>query len=355
MAKTYSEFPNSDIVDAKIRDALTSKADKVTTLAGYGITDAYTKTETEDKISAAVSAEETARNTAIANAINAVKDSAPEAFDTLKEIADWIEDDQSGAAAMAAQISSHTAQLSQLSQNKVDKVAGKELSTNDYTTEDKEKLAGVEAGAQVNAPVDSALSDTSENAVQNKVVKVELDKKYEKPSTGIPASDLADGALAGKADKPATFTAGNLAEFDSNGNPTDSTIPAANVAVKGEIPYALVTKTISNGAVSLDDRAINAVAVSSSLASLTVNFPTATSGRVRDFAMRLNIAAGVTAPEIAWPQGVTLENNGGEVPEIADGGTGGSSTILYFSETENNGTTAKFLVKSETLAAIMQA
>ena len=139
----------------------------------------------------------------------------------------------------------------------------------------------------------------------------------------------------------------------------EDALAALRAAIAGKadvsaIHYALVTKTITNGAVSLDDRAINAVSVSSSLASLTINFPTATSGKVRDFAMRLNIAAGVTAPEIAWPQGVTLENDGGEVPEIADGGTGGSSTILYFSETENNGTTAKFLVKGETLTAIAQ-
>ena len=34
--------------------------------------------------------------------------------------------------------------------NKVDKVAGKGLSTNDYTTAEKTKLAGIESGAQVN-------------------------------------------------------------------------------------------------------------------------------------------------------------------------------------------------------------
>jgi hypothetical protein len=34
--------------------------------------------------------------------------------------------------------------------NKVDKVAGKGLSTEDYTTTEKNKLAGIEAGAQVN-------------------------------------------------------------------------------------------------------------------------------------------------------------------------------------------------------------
>lgn len=164
-------------------------------------------------------------------------------------------------------------------------------------------------------------------------------------------------AVPGKANRAANPTAGNLAALDAQGNPTDSTIPAANVAVKSAIPYTLVTKTISNNAVTLDDRASNAVTISTTLSpnTLTINFPTAPTGKLRDFAMRLNIAAGVTAPEIAWPQGVMLENNDGEVPEIADGGTDGSSTILYFSETENNGTIAKFLVKSETLAAITQA
>lgn len=38
-----------------------------------------------------------------------------------------------------------------LNNTKVDKVSGKQLSTNDYTTTEKNKLAGIQAGAQVNA------------------------------------------------------------------------------------------------------------------------------------------------------------------------------------------------------------
>lgn len=41
-------------------------------------------------------------------------------------------------------------QLESLENNKVDKVAGKGLSTNDYTTTEKNKLAGIQAGAEVN-------------------------------------------------------------------------------------------------------------------------------------------------------------------------------------------------------------
>ena len=37
-----------------------------------------------------------------------------------------------------------------LDDGKVDKISGKGLSTNDYTTDEKNKLAGIEAGAEVN-------------------------------------------------------------------------------------------------------------------------------------------------------------------------------------------------------------
>lgn len=53
---------------------------------------------------------------------------------------------------------------------KVDKVTGKGLSTEDFTTAEKSKLANLE-----NTTVDSALSPTSENPVQNKVIKNALD------------------------------------------------------------------------------------------------------------------------------------------------------------------------------------
>ena len=187
--------------------------------------------------------------------------------------------------------------------------------------------------------------------------------------TDVSAVDII-AMLAGKLDKVNpnsgyasiswNLATGSLEFITPNGESVHFPVSAYDgtyFATKTDLPHILTTKTINNGTVSLDDRASNAVTISTTLSpnTLTINFPTATSGKVRDFAMRLNIAAGVTAPEIAWPQGVTLENDGGEVPEIADGGTGGSSTILYFSETENDGTTAKFLVKGETLTAIARA
>ena len=57
--------------------------------------------------------------------------------------------------------------------NKVDKVDGKGLSTNDYTTTEKNKLDGIAEGANKTI-VDSALSSTSTNPVQNKVVNAAI-------------------------------------------------------------------------------------------------------------------------------------------------------------------------------------
>ena len=55
------------------------------------------------------------------------------------------------------------------------KEEGKGLSSNDYTLEEKEKLAGVESGANKTV-IDSALSSTSTNPVQNKIVKTSIDE-----------------------------------------------------------------------------------------------------------------------------------------------------------------------------------
>ena len=53
--------------------------------------------------------------------------------------------------------------------NKVDKVDGKGLSTNDYTSEEKQKLAGIAANAEVNVQSDWNESDTGSDAyIKNK-------------------------------------------------------------------------------------------------------------------------------------------------------------------------------------------
>ncbi len=110
--------------------------------------------------------------------VSALVNGAPGTLDTLKELADAIEDHQEVTDALNAAIG-----------NKVDKVSGKGLSTNDFTTTYKNKLDGIAEGAQVNTPADGALSATSTNPVQNRVVDAALERKLDK-SGGTLEGDL---------------------------------------------------------------------------------------------------------------------------------------------------------------------
>lgn len=104
--------------------ALDAKADVVTT---------YTKTEVDNRILDVVGA-------------------APAALDTLAEIAAQLQSDESAAAVLTNTLAAKADQAyvdTQLA-TKVDIVSGKGLSTEDYTTTEKTKLFGIEAGAQVN-------------------------------------------------------------------------------------------------------------------------------------------------------------------------------------------------------------
>ena len=65
---------------------------------------------------------------------------------------------------------------------KVNTVVNKGLSTNDFTDILKTKLDGIATGA-TNTVIDTALSGSSINPVQNKIVKVALDSKENKHST----------------------------------------------------------------------------------------------------------------------------------------------------------------------------
>lgn len=78
--------------------------------------------------------------------------------------------------------------------NKVDKVSGKGLSTNDYTTDEKKKLAGL-----TKITVDSELSSTSMNPVQNKVINTALEGKAAASHTHNYAGASTPGGAAAKA------------------------------------------------------------------------------------------------------------------------------------------------------------
>lgn len=106
---------------------------------------------------------------------------------------------------------------------KVDAETGKGLSSNDYTDEEKAKLAGLE-----NVTVDSALSTTSTNPVQNKVVNAALEEKVPTSRT-VNGKALTENITLGADDVSAIpaeqkGAAGGVAELDAAGK-----VPAAQL------------------------------------------------------------------------------------------------------------------------------
>ena len=88
---TFTELAQYIAEHKEVSDALTAaignKADKATTLSGYGITDAYTKTETDTKISEAVATATGGESAAsVKTALDAYKTSNDERVDALETV-----------------------------------------------------------------------------------------------------------------------------------------------------------------------------------------------------------------------------------------------------------------------------
>lgn len=79
---------------------------------------------------------------------------------------------------------------------KVDAVSGKGLSANDYTSAEKDKLSGIADGATANI-IDSALSGSSANAVQNQVLYAALASKAALNSPAFSGTPTAPTASSG--------------------------------------------------------------------------------------------------------------------------------------------------------------
>ena len=209
-------------------------------------------------------------NNKIDQAISDIVDGAPEDLNTFKEIADWINSDVDGAAKMendiadlrerigtidsniienlskeiesnktaiqvlngdgdgsvAKAISDTKNDLESKIKNKVDKVNGKGLSTNDYTTEEKNKLENIAENAQVNT-IESVSVNGVALSVNNKSVNISVPTGALSSKDKVTEEDLTSDVLAkinGKLDASdvtgdmLTHNASEFAAADHNHN-----------------------------------------------------------------------------------------------------------------------------------------
>lgn len=213
---SLSNTSSNPVQNKIINDALLGKAnaahthtfsqilEKPTTLKGYGITDAEVKGASNTALASA--------NSYTDNKIAGLINGAPETLDTLKEIADAIKKNKSvvdalnqaiGTKATKDEFTAHSTNTDihinseerikwNDSYNKRHTHTNKSVldyTTASYTTEEKAKLAGIEINANKTI-VDTELSSTSTNPVQNKIVTAKLNTKVDKISgKGLSAND----------------------------------------------------------------------------------------------------------------------------------------------------------------------
>lgn len=192
--------------------------------------DSYNDTEVRGLISANTTAIEVLNGTGagsvskqVADAVAQIVSDAPEAYDTLKEISDWITSHASSAAEMNSNIQS----LQTAMGGKVDKVEGKQLSTEDYTTTEKSKLAGIAEGAQVNV-IEAVQVNGSPVSPSGKTVNISVPTGALASKSEVAESDLA-AALASKINAKADDSA--LAAIAKTGNVSDLILSPGDVII----------------------------------------------------------------------------------------------------------------------------
>lgn len=154
-ALAFKEKVSQDDLDTALAAVLAGKADKATTLAGYGITDAFTKDEINAKISAVY---KPAGSVAFADLPALTEDvlgnvyNVTNAFTTTDSFIEGAGNKYPKGTNVVVVKSGDAYRFDVLAgfvdlSGLVEKEAGKGLSANDYTNEDKAKLGGMAEGA----------------------------------------------------------------------------------------------------------------------------------------------------------------------------------------------------------------
>ena len=175
---------------------------KVDNVVGKGLsTNDYT-----DADKAKVDGIDTSISTAVNTAITGIVDGAPTTFDTLREIAEWIENDGVTATDLASDIAGKadrrelsgyatTVAMTQLEgqvsdglSNKVDKEAGKGLSTNDFTNSYKDQLDNVTT--TVDTQIDNKFNNVYGPSIAANLedINTQLGTKLDQPAPTAPST-----------------------------------------------------------------------------------------------------------------------------------------------------------------------
>lgn len=189
--KAFNEVQNDiEALDRKIDDEAQKReqGDAATLRAANEHTEAVVAEEASARESGDRTTLQSAKDY-VDKAIAELVDGSPAALDTLKELSAALGNDPNFATTVATQIG-----------RKVDKVAGKGLSTEDYTSEEKAKLAGISSGANnYRHPASHPASMIEQDATHRFITDTERSTWNGKASTAV-ATQSANGLMS-SADK----------------------------------------------------------------------------------------------------------------------------------------------------------
>lgn len=132
--------------------------------------------------------------------------------------------------------------LKEMLDSKVGKVSGKGLSTNDFTTAYKTKLDGIATGAN-KITVDSALSTTSTNPVQGKVIAEKIGTIETNVSAAATTAGNAAAAAAAVKKDLANYYKKTETYSQAEINNKISAIPKFSITVCDALPDSNISKT----------------------------------------------------------------------------------------------------------------
>ena len=198
----------------------TNKADKATTLAGYGITDAMTATAITEAIKTAIAK--------TGHASFAKVDAVPTAAEAKDNVLYLVMNAATGFYDIYAKVDTEVVRLDDVSvnldnystttqmneaiataiANKVDKVTGKGLSTNDYSTTDKTKLDNIEDGANVNL-----IEEVKVNGLPLDIATKSVNIPLAGDAAGVVVGSAAENKVAVGADGTMTVNNINMAKL----------------------------------------------------------------------------------------------------------------------------------------------
>lgn len=179
--------------------------------------------------------------------------------------------------------------------NKVSKEDGKGLSTNDYTTEEKIKLAGIAEGANKTI-VDDKISTTSTNPIQNKIITAELNKKVNAVSgKGLSTNDYTTAEKTKLTGIAAGAQVNIIESIKVNGTAQTVTDKAINITVPTN------TNQLTNGAGFQNASQVSS-AINKALEGITT----------------IDYQVVAALPETGIKGTIYLKSNGGTSPNIYD-------------------------------------